>query len=66
MSRTKIETHHYREWLLRMRQGDSDRDIAKSGFWAGGRQPVCGRWSVNETGSPPNSPHPTTRRLPRR
>jgi hypothetical protein len=24
--------HHYRQALLRMRQGDSDRDIAKSGL----------------------------------
>ncbi len=32
MSRRKIEMHHYRQALLRMRQGDSDRDIAKSGL----------------------------------
>ena len=30
MSRRKIEMHHYRQALMRMRQGDSDRDIAKS------------------------------------
>ena len=30
MSRRKFEMHHYRQALLRMRQGDSDRDIAKS------------------------------------
>ena len=32
MSRRKIEMHHYRQALMRMRQGDSDRDIAKSGL----------------------------------
>ena len=32
MSRRKIEMHYYRQALLRMRQGDSDRDIAKSGL----------------------------------
>ena len=32
MSRRKIEMHHYRQALLRMRQGDSDRDIARSGL----------------------------------
>lgn len=32
MSRRKIEIHHYRQALKRMRQGDSDRDIAKSGL----------------------------------
>ena len=32
MSRRKIEMHHYRQALLRMRQGDSDREIAKSGL----------------------------------
>jgi transposase len=30
MSRRKIEMHHYRQALMRMRQGDSDREIAKS------------------------------------
>lgn len=28
MARRKFEMHHYRQALLRMRQGDSDRDIA--------------------------------------
>jgi hypothetical protein len=32
MSRRKFEMHHYRQALLRMRQGDSDRDIARSGL----------------------------------
>ena len=32
MSKRKIEMHHYRQALLRMRQGDSDRDIARSGL----------------------------------
>ena len=32
MSRRKIEMHHYRQALIRMRQGDSDRDLAKSGL----------------------------------
>jgi hypothetical protein len=32
MSRRKIEMHQYRQALMRMRQGDSDRDIAKSGL----------------------------------
>ena len=32
MSRRKIEMHHNRQAQLRMRQGDSDRDIAKSGL----------------------------------
>ena len=39
MSRRKIEMHHYRQALLRMRQGDSDRDIAKSGLM--GRRTVA-------------------------
>jgi transposase len=30
MSRRKIEMHHYRQALMRMRQGDSDREIAQS------------------------------------
>ena len=30
MSRRKFEMHHYRQVLMRMRQGDSDRDIARS------------------------------------
>jgi len=30
MSRRKFEMHHYRQALMRMRQGDSDRDIARS------------------------------------
>jgi transposase len=30
MSRRKIEMHHYRQALMRMRQGDSDRELAKS------------------------------------
>lgn len=32
MSRRKFEMHHYRQALMRMRQGDSDRDLAKSGL----------------------------------
>ena len=28
MARRRFEMHHYRQALLRMRQGDSDRDIA--------------------------------------
>ena len=28
MARRNFEMHHYRQALLRMRQGDSDRDIA--------------------------------------
>ena len=32
MSKRKIEMHHYRQALMRMRQGDSDREIAKSGL----------------------------------
>jgi hypothetical protein len=32
MSRRKIEMHHYRQALMRMRQGDSDRDIARGGI----------------------------------
>ncbi|MCM8594250.1 MAG: IS21 family transposase [Candidatus Accumulibacter sp.] len=32
MSRRKIEMHHYRQALMRMRQGDSDRDVARSGL----------------------------------
>jgi transposase len=32
MGRRRIEMHHYRQALMRMRQGDSDRDIAKSGL----------------------------------
>ena len=28
MARRTIEMHHYRQALLRMRQGDSDRQIA--------------------------------------
>ena len=30
MSRRKFEMHHYRQSLMRMRQGDSDRDIGRS------------------------------------
>jgi len=30
MSRRKIEMHHHRQALMRMRQGESDREIAKS------------------------------------
>ena len=30
MSGRKFEMHHYRQALLRMRQGDSDRDLARS------------------------------------
>ncbi len=30
MTRRKIQMHHYRQALLRMRQGDSDRQIARS------------------------------------
>ena len=36
MSRRKFEMHHYRQVLMRMRQGDSDRDIAKSGLMVAG------------------------------
>jgi len=32
MRRKKIKMHHNRQALLRMRQGDSDRDIARSGL----------------------------------
>lgn len=32
MARRKFEMHHYRQALLRMRQGDSDRDLARSGL----------------------------------
>lgn len=32
MIKRKIEMHHYRQALLRMRQGDSDRDISRSGL----------------------------------
>ena len=32
MSKRKIEMHHYRQALLRRRQGDSDRDISRSGL----------------------------------
>jgi transposase len=43
MARRRFEMHHYRQALLRMRQGDSDRDIAaarimgrrKAGHWRG-------------------------------
>ena len=28
MARRRFEMHHYRQALLRMRQGDSDREIA--------------------------------------
>lgn len=28
MARRRFEMHHYRQALLRMRQGDSDRDLA--------------------------------------
>jgi hypothetical protein len=30
MARRRFEMHHYRQALLRMRQGDSDRDIAEA------------------------------------
>jgi len=30
MGRRKIEMHEYRQVLLRLRQGDSDRDVARS------------------------------------
>ena len=41
MARRRFEMHHYRQALLRMRQGDSDQDIAdarimgrrKAGQW---------------------------------
>ena len=30
MSKRRFEMYHYRQALVRMRQGDSDRDIARS------------------------------------
>lgn len=39
MSRRKFEMHHYRQALMRMRQGDSDRDLAKSSLM--GRRTVA-------------------------
>jgi transposase len=55
MARRRFEMHHYRQALLRMRQGDSDRDIAaarimgrrKAGHWRavaaeqGWLEPAC-------------------------
>ena len=40
MSRRKIEMHHYQQALMRRRQGDSDRDLAKSGLM--GRRMAAG------------------------
>jgi len=44
MGRRRIEMHHYRQALMRMRQGDSDRDIAKSG--APSNCPTCRNLAV--------------------
>ena len=49
MSKRKIEMHHYRQALLRMRQGDSDRDIARSGLM-GRRTAASLRTLANERG----------------
>ncbi|MDD5298851.1 MAG: IS21 family transposase [Rhodocyclaceae bacterium] len=49
MSRRKIEMHHYRQALMRMRQGDSDRDIGKSGLM-GRRTAASLRALANEQG----------------
>ena len=50
MARRRFEMHHYRQALLRMRQGDSDRDIAearimgrrKAGQWRALAHTRCG------------------------
>ena len=34
MARRRFEMHHYRQALLRMRQGESDREIAAAKRWA--------------------------------
>ena len=39
MARWRFKKHHYRQALLRMRQGDSDRDIAAARVM--GRPKAC-------------------------
>lgn len=49
MSRRKIEMHHYRQALMRMRQGESDRDISRSGLM-GRRTAAALRAQASERG----------------
>ena len=35
MAKRRFEMYHYRQALVRMRLGDSDRQIAKAGLWVG-------------------------------
>jgi hypothetical protein len=41
MARRRFEMHHYRQALLRMRQGDADRDIAAARVMG---QPKAAQW----------------------
>ncbi len=41
MARWRFKKHHYRQALLRMRQGDSDRDIAAARVMG---RPMAASW----------------------
>ena len=47
MARRRFEMHHYRQALLRMRQGDSDRDIAGARLMG---RPKAAQWRRIATG----------------
>ena len=46
MARRRFEMHHYRQALLRMRQGDSDRDIAAARVMG---RPKAAQWRLIAT-----------------
>jgi hypothetical protein len=64
MARRRFEMHHYRQALLRMRQGDSDRDIAAARVMG---RPKAAQWrriAASAAGWMPRGRCPTTRLSP--
>ncbi len=65
MARRRFEMFEYRQALVRMRQGDSDRQIAAARItWAGAQQDGCVSSRLRTNGLMPVAPFPQMKRSP--
>lgn len=58
MSKTSYEMYQYRQVLLRMRQGDSDREIARSGLMGRAKSAAVRTLALDRGWLDPASPLP--------
>ena len=65
MSNWRFEMYQYRQALMSMRQGDSDRVIARSGLMGRKKLASIRKQAINHNWLSPAIPYPTPAHLPK-